>query len=230
MKSADALTDSSTNDTQFCTIVRPTHAPCFTTLSAMSHLRFCRASESRDKIARQNRRCDMALTTFVFLFTKPLTTSSIHRRHCPSVCDTSSLVYFTTLDTVTQPSSSWLAHVTCVSLVLCSMTSAVTSLLPDFMTPGTDVTQFTTYWNFDCFLCLCFFVVLWEETSDPLDTEWFNCIGRLAALITSADTATDDNLATSSSLKTHRHTAVQHTNTSTHSGATHKYIDTQRCN
>jgi len=30
-------------------------------LSAMSHLRFCRASESRVKVARQNRRCDMAL-------------------------------------------------------------------------------------------------------------------------------------------------------------------------
>ena len=42
------------------------------TLSAMSHLRFCRATLTRDSVARQNRRCDMALNGSHDVFLQPL--------------------------------------------------------------------------------------------------------------------------------------------------------------
>ena len=50
-------------------------------------------------------------------------------------------------------------------------------------------------------LCFFFFVFLLQETPNLSDTDEFTCRGRLAALTSSADNTTDDNLADSASLK-----------------------------
>jgi len=58
---SDRLNISRASELLSVTLGTPRSPICPNRVSAMSHLRFCRATLTRDKIARQNRRCDMVL-------------------------------------------------------------------------------------------------------------------------------------------------------------------------